>query len=810
MGKTTLLEDIVDCWLTSGGVALRAAASESAQRVSLAALAGLLGRNTATVGTAIDDLRSRSGLLVVDDADLLDDDSAVVMHTLGRERAVLAAVRLQRPHTADAISRFVAERTTHVLTLEPLSRGDTTSIIEADVGGPIDRASGGELHHASEGNPLLLRELIVANKRTGTLSNERGVWILRGLVAGSSVREIFSDQVRTWSSAVRTVVAATAIAQEVPSALLAACFGEGSVNEARTLGGLVISGSGVATPRHALLRDAVLAEVDNATRIDLLRTLLKRIDSSSADSSARVSDLRHGLWLLALGEHERLDVDIVLKAAHRALDTLQMPLARALAKLAFRHDPGQAALELLVRLGLATVPDEAPMNEALRFESLTGRFESFVFGFSGHEGLVDAFQTAQIDETHNGRRLHYEVYARAIEWVGGQHVDLALASLERLADADIDSGATIVAALFASNAALLAGRLQRGLAIVETASKKTAADNAFYQAQLGLTAAEGLLRLGQTSEAIARSQAIAALDSETNLGARFYKLAFDAQLQMQQGQIHDAKRTLGTMIAMLNQLDPVGVGSWANAWLAATLAWTTSPGVVHHMESPLTPQNGRFLEPELQLAYATRLAESGRLMEARAAALATADQAAGAGHHGIAYLAALLAMRLQPTQSVADLVIAQAARIDGDVAPVIANYARMLVSQDPQGLEKAAARFLELDHQSLAHEAFVRASAAHRSHGQRSGASRCASEALHLEDAGLTPNFAARSQPSVVGELTLREREVALAVAEGQTHRTVADALGMSQRTAETHLHRAYRKLGVNNPTDLRTVLGHR
>jgi DNA-binding CsgD family transcriptional regulator len=45
--------------------------------------------------------------------------------------------------------------------------------------------------------------------------------------------------------------------------------------------------------------------------------------------------------------------------------------------------------------------------------------------------------------------------------------------------------------------------------------------------------------------------------------------------------------------------------------------------------------------------------------------------------------------------------------------------------------------------------------------------------------------------------LTARERHVAALAAAGLTNRAVAERLGLSRRTVENHLNRAYAKLGV-------------
>ena len=55
---------------------------------------------------------------------------------------------------------------------------------------------------------------------------------------------------------------------------------------------------------------------------------------------------------------------------------------------------------------------------------------------------------------------------------------------------------------------------------------------------------------------------------------------------------------------------------------------------------------------------------------------------------------------------------------------------------------------------------------------------------------------------SVLDQLTVREREVLIGIANGHTNREIATSLGISHRTVETHRESLMRKL------DVRTVAG--
>ena len=58
-------------------------------------------------------------------------------------------------------------------------------------------------------------------------------------------------------------------------------------------------------------------------------------------------------------------------------------------------------------------------------------------------------------------------------------------------------------------------------------------------------------------------------------------------------------------------------------------------------------------------------------------------------------------------------------------------------------------------------------------------------------------------RPSAVAELTDREREVVLLLADGKTNKEVAGDLNISQKTAETHRANIMRKLRLDSLSDL-------
>lgn len=62
-------------------------------------------------------------------------------------------------------------------------------------------------------------------------------------------------------------------------------------------------------------------------------------------------------------------------------------------------------------------------------------------------------------------------------------------------------------------------------------------------------------------------------------------------------------------------------------------------------------------------------------------------------------------------------------------------------------------------------------------------------------------------QAGPLDRLTAREREVVLAVAKGLSFKQAAKKIGVAPSTVANHLYRIYRKLGINNRTDLAALV---
>ncbi|MFJ9022049.1 LuxR C-terminal-related transcriptional regulator [Streptomyces sp. NPDC102259] len=155
-GRTRLAMEAV-----RGTDCARAAGTPGTRDLPFAAFAHLLPEGV-TLHSAVQ-LLSGVRQLLVDDAHLLDDASAALLHQLavqGRTRLLVLVTDETRP--PGAVSRLWTGELLPRLALEPLTREDTTPLLDAGAGGPVEPLAGNRLHRLCGGDLRLLRDLLDA------------------------------------------------------------------------------------------------------------------------------------------------------------------------------------------------------------------------------------------------------------------------------------------------------------------------------------------------------------------------------------------------------------------------------------------------------------------------------------------------------------------------------------------------------------------------------------------------------------------------------------------------------------------------
>ncbi|WP_460071492.1 LuxR family transcriptional regulator AbsR2 [Streptomyces sp. YKOK-I1] len=167
-GRTRLAAEAVrttDC--------ARVAGTPGARGTAFAAFAHLLPERV-TLHRAVR-LLSGIKLLLVDDAHLLDDASAALLHQLAvRGRTRLLVVVTDGVRAPDAVTRLWTGELLPRLVLEPLPAEDVAQVLTADAGGPLAPLTVGRLHRLCRGDLRLLRDLLAAVRDEGLLTPAPG------------------------------------------------------------------------------------------------------------------------------------------------------------------------------------------------------------------------------------------------------------------------------------------------------------------------------------------------------------------------------------------------------------------------------------------------------------------------------------------------------------------------------------------------------------------------------------------------------------------------------------------------------------
>ncbi|MFI7498601.1 response regulator transcription factor [Streptomyces sp. NPDC049687] len=185
-GRTRLAAEAV-----RGTDCARVAGTPETRATAFAAFAPLLPEDV-TLHRAVQ-LLSGVRLLLVDDAHLLDDASAALLHHLAVQgRTRLLVVVTDGTPAPSAVARLWTAELLPRLALAPLPAEDTAQLLAAGAGGPLEPLTVNRLHRLCRGDLRLLRDLLGAVRDEGLLTPvpDTEEWAWRGrLPLTPSLRE---------------------------------------------------------------------------------------------------------------------------------------------------------------------------------------------------------------------------------------------------------------------------------------------------------------------------------------------------------------------------------------------------------------------------------------------------------------------------------------------------------------------------------------------------------------------------------------------------------------------------------------------
>ena len=773
-------------------------------------------------------------VLAIDDAHLLDPPSAALVHLIARaENATVIGTLRNGEQIPLPIRALWTDDLVELVELGPLGPADTTGLLAAILDGPVDAGSAERLFRLSAGNPLLLRELVLAAVGGGELTRTYGIWQWTGrLELAPSLTDLIDIRIGQLTPGVRSVVELVAFGEPLGLQLLEQAVDPADVETAEERGLISL----VRDDRrldvrlaHPLYGEVMRRQcpVSRTRRLQAtLAELLEQVGKRRRDDLLRVA-----VWRLDSGTAQ--DPALLLDAAAQAFGRYDVPLATRLARAALEADGGFDAAELLATiLMFGDRPDEAIRvldavageirSDGRRSRWLTVRGMVSYWGLSRESTVEEIAARAEelTDPTDRARMRAFEAIMRL------HRMDTPAAL--RLAQAVLDRPASSVAARELARCTIAhlhaaQGRYRRSAtAVVRVQAEAARWRGEMPYLQLAMELARGT-RLTLSGD-LAGIDAIVADEFADLAGAGDFRLgtgylailqAYAARLR---GQSDEALKTsLGACAVLATSRVYAGLAHAERAQ-AAALRGDPAHAAAAMAEADRTHSPGMaVLYPWLEQARGAVYAAGGDLAGATKHLCALADRLREDGLAGHEVLVLFDLVRLDqaaapvgPTctdggrRTVAQRLADLSERVDGVLPPLLARYARAAVEDSPTELLAVADGFAARDLVVFAAEAA--ALALHRL-GRRRSASTTAARDRLAALLGRCDQITTPALRLLRPALTDREWEVARLAADGATSRAIADRLYLSTRTVENHLQRVYSKLGVAGRTELRAAL---
>ncbi|WP_345710597.1 AAA family ATPase, partial [Kineococcus glutinatus] len=331
VGKTRLAREALAAPGRRGATVVWAHGSTAARPLPLGAFAGLLdvrtGDAAGTIARALDSLaRQQPLVLAVDDAHLLDEHSAIVLHRVVVRRMAPALVTLRAGEPApDAVTSLWKDEHLPRLDLAPLDVARTTDLVARVLGGPVEQASAHRLWTLTQGSPLFLRHLLTGEVSAGRFTPASGIWRWTSEpVVSPGLADLLEHQIGGLTAQVQDVVDLVALAEPVAVATLTALTSPADLEEAEGRG-LVRTDGLVARLAHPLYGEVRRATM-GALRARRLRRLVAQTLDAAPDPIPRA--------VLVLGSDLPPEPALFLRAAETATRMFDLPLAEQLARAA--------------------------------------------------------------------------------------------------------------------------------------------------------------------------------------------------------------------------------------------------------------------------------------------------------------------------------------------------------------------------------------------------------------------------------------------------------------------------------------------
>lgn len=838
VGKSRLVREALERARLAGRAVERVAATRSAATIPFGAVLGLLPAEGAFPGEpfelmrqTVDHLaqRSQSAPVVVgiDDAHLLDDGSAALVHHLILRRAafLVASVRAGEP-VPDAVAALWKDGLAGRLRVRPLPAAVMDTLITRALGTIVEGATRQHIRQVSSGNPLVLRELLAGAQDDEALVLRDEIWRWKDRPRyGSSLVEIVEGRLAVLGDAGRTVLEVVACGEPLPAHLLNRLVEGGALEaaavEAAERRGIIgceqVGSRQVMRPGHPIYGEIVRATLPRAKASTIWRWLA----DAAGDQPMRRRDDALTLTGWQLNAGMAPNAQALLTAARLAAARADLALAERFARAARGAGAGARGGQVLARIltwqgrhgeaweTLPTTPSASGGRRGAADWAAT-RAWSRHWSRGGTSEAMQALDNLAGDAAADGARAWLLLF-------GGD----CRGALDRVAPVFDAIGADCLGPATtwpfplaaAAHASALHGRTDAALTLADRGLAVLPRDGegVWERAVLGWSRCLALLLAGRTREAGSVASdgylAVVGATAATDLTAGW--ASYRGRAALAQGRVVTAQAALREAWAMLCEYDPCQFRRYVLSGLACATALTGDQAAadewMRRADGHRADAN-RMFEPWIELDRAWVIAAHGDLTSAAEQAGQAAALARSGAQHAVEAIALYDVARLGQPRSVLDRLTKLAEVTDRSLTPVLGSAAAALASGDPVAMNQQAARLAELG--LFLHGAEM-ATAAGRA---LPGRGRSAPGAVGPSLADLTHLCEGARSPLLPGvlvtpDLTPREREIALLAASGLTSKTIAATLHLSERTVSNHLARTYAKAGISSRSELPAIL---
>jgi len=783
----------------------------------------------------VDRVRPGRPLLVADDLHAFDAASATLLQQAIVEGQVRLLGTLQTARPApDVVTALWKNELVERIEVGPLSRHDADDLVELLLGGEVDAETRSRLWQWSEGNPLLLTELVEATRAQRAWRHSSGLWHLERGSGAEPLRPptlaaMLADRMAEAPAAVADVVDALALSGHLPVAVLTNLVGHRALagsERSRLTATHDESDGRVVRLAHPLYGELRRGELDGERIADLRSRLLDVFEGLGQVAAADVPLLAQ--WYVETGHRGPGTAELLTRAAEQAWLVNDPRAAADLARRARALERDDRTSLLLVnalaRLGvtdeLDKVADEVThtaLSDEVRASAVLNR-ALYLFQFANRPDKAEALLTDAAAYLTDGRLR--EALQRQIASFRLQRGDLQGAQAlvaPQLTSANIATVADAAAVM--SPVKLMQGQVGEAIALADRGLALTIemVGNPRYEGETSpLSIGEHLfhqigawVEAGRVREAeMAAQGSIAALDDEVDPFARSF-VAFEiGRIARLRGRPETAARWFREATAGFECIHRDGFAAWSWAGLASVRAEVgdvagTQDAADRCREWHDHPIGLAAGEVQRCLVWADVVA--GRSDVAADGFEAAAERCLQTGEvlHAAHALHDLVRIDRADRGSAALRELAR--RSDGQLLQAFAQHAAATVACDAEALRAVATQFESLGYDLHAAEAWSQAADSARQAGETRramAAHRRATRCARRCEGARTPLLTSWPDPL---DLSRREREIARLTVDGLRRRDIADKLVISARTVDSHLQRIYRKLGVHD----REALAH-